>query len=279
MSKRPIPNTRKTITVKIAIGTLVAVIAVIANLAQISATFPGLFLWVPPSYRQILTKQEVEESPKNYLEPELITETWVGEHAPYYIGAVDSIDIYEEPDTRSKIVDRLEGIKDKNFICVDASVPSCTTDSSNNTETPKKDFTYDETRFITLSPAIIAARRSLSFDVTDYGSMLYFSRDNYYNSTTSERRTINLKAGDEVEVMRYIAEGAFLLRYKGNVIGASVNISESSQADFGFVKKKIGYEWWIRLISTADRDRPIGWVLVEDSSSETGKLTIKDPYR
>ena len=287
MSKRSTPLIWKILAV--ATTTFLAVSSLLANWAQIGSTFPKLYLLIPAHYRQVLTgqnseeeqtltNQEVEEYLKKHPEAELITETSIGEHTPYYVGAVDSVNMYREPNIGSEIVDGLEEIKDKNFIHINESVADYTSNSSNIIKTLKKDFTYDETKTITVTPAVIAARRKLSLDATDYGPIRYFSRDYYYNSTIDNRKKIDLKVGEEIEVMRYVAEGSYLLRHKGRIIGAQVHVSDESDADFGIVNGPIKCELWIRLVDIADSHRPMGWVLVEDNSSGATNLITKNPY-
>lgn len=130
---------------------------------------------------------------------------------------------------------------------------------------------WSETRFRTLTPGRFYARESGTMQGSAYGPVSFLSRQDYYRGRFGWG-TFSYAKGDSIEYLQYRAEGSFLLRIAGNVIGAELL---SKRAVPLKEVRRPELELWIRL-TDQDGD-PSGWYQVPGDQLHTPRAGGMSP--
>lgn len=118
---------------------------------------------------------------------------------------------------------------------------------------------FDRISFQTIRPVTLKLEQDQTFeDATDYGPVKSLSADDYYDA--GRQRQLSLKKGDEIKVLQYRAEGAYLVEVNGNVMALQCS---------GCSGVRPVTQCWVRITDGAR----FGWIL---SSHQNTAITKRE---
>ncbi len=167
------------------------------------------------------------------------SELWPGEGRPVFAAKTTHLELRRSPSTASPIVTEL-GLKKGTKI------------------------TYNLTRYRTVRPSRVTAKRAGILHGRKLGNLSYLSVDEYYGSE-SEWEELRYKGGDSFEYLQYRAEGSCFIKWEDGVfeVDGCPWLSDTGGGGFAMSSGPIT-EWWIRV---TDKDsRPLGWLLVDENT-------------
>jgi len=126
-----------------------------------------------------------------------------------------------------------------------------------------QEIRYDQTRLRTLRAGKVTAKVAGAWSGRRFGPISHLSKAQYY-SQAAAWTDYAYSAGETFEYLQNRAEGACLIKYRGDVLEIDWCpwLDRNTTSDFEMsVAPEI--QWWIRVIG--DNKHPMGWLLVEEN--------------
>ena len=117
---------------------------------------------------------------------------------------------------------------------------------------------FQKTIFRTVKPSQIKVVSPVKIIGQPYGPIKYLSEQEYY-STSIPEKVFSFDSGDTFECMQYRAEGQYLVRIKGEIVG--LDLTEELN-----LESEPETEWWVNVVDISGKS--IGWLLIEEKNVE-----------
>ncbi len=117
---------------------------------------------------------------------------------------------------------------------------------------------FQKTIYRTVKPSRIKVVSPVKIIGQPYGPIKYLSEQEYY-STSIPEKFFTFNSGDTFECMQYRAEGQYLVRINGEIVG--LELTEEME-----LESEPEIEWWVNVINVSGKS--IGWLLIQEESVE-----------
>lgn len=166
-----------------------------------------------------------------FQSPVLTSEMWPGEGIPHFVANTTSLELHSEPSRGAP----------KHRLTVRSGAP----------------VDFIETRYITVRAGRIVARTSGTTSGRIFGKIGYLSKQAYYSGAVPTRQ-VAYTLNDTLEFLQYRAEGACIMRIRGEVMESEDCPVADTQAFVTLDEPQL--EWWIHVVAGQVAQ---GWLLVD----------------
>jgi len=163
--------------------------------------------------------------------PVLTSEMWPGEGIPHFVANTTTLDLYAEPSRATQ--------RHRLFANVGAGLE------------------FDDTRFITIRPGHVVARKRGAMSGRVFGGISYLSKT-LYDSNALPTTQIAYVPGDTLEYLQNRAEGTCIIRAREDVVEVD-NCPAGDHEAFTTLEEP-QTEWWIHVNLSKTMQ---GWLLVD----------------
>ena len=160
------------------------------------------------------------------------SEMWPGEGRPSF-RALKDLRLHQSPNSSSPLLERCKIPKGEKI-------------------------SFSKTIYRTVRTGRIKVAAPVKISGQSYGPIKYLSNEDYYSPSVPEK-IFTFKPGDTFECMQCLAEGEYLVRIKGEIVGLEL----TEEMELESVPEK---EWWINVVNVSGTS--IGWLLIKEESVE-----------